>query len=391
MGMMLDMLSLSAMVALASVGARQVGLASILTIVTQPQDVAIRVGLTAFVLLLALALGPRLAAQVSTTPARGELGVNELAPEGHTGPLGGWRRWVAAIALGSIWLAAASIIAVIWLWDQRGFLPTDPRAIFTAAGYVVTRIAVSLLVLAVTLALARALDTGVELGLQRGRVNKNLLVLAGHAIYILTVLVGVVVILVVWGISLVVPVTLIGVVTVALSLALQDILKNVVAGVYLLIERPFVIGDQITVATYTGIVEDIQIRVTWLRTPDGQLALVPNATLFMSPVVNSSYYTRRRVRLAVTLPEHGPDGVETAQQHIRDVLDSVPGVRDEPPAEVTLNGSSAGKLELCADFWVPTRGERGEGAIVSDAIEQLRQRLPEAEISSPSAATPTSS
>ncbi len=243
--------------------------------------------------------------------------------------------------------------------------------------------AVSLLVLAVTLALARGLDSGVELGLQRGRVNKNLLVLAGHTVYLLTVVIGVIVMLVVWGISLVVPVTLIGVVTVALSLALQDILKNIVSGVYLLIERPFVIGDQITVSTYTGIVEDIQIRVTWLRTPDGQLALVPNSTLFMSPVVNSSYYQRRRVSLIVTLGEQGADGIESLQQRILAVLEEAPGVRAEPPPTVTLNKSIAGKVELRADFWIPTSEFNTENAIVSDAIERLRMRLPDAEIATP--------
>jgi small-conductance mechanosensitive channel len=170
------------------------------------------------------------------------------------------------------------------------------------------------------------------------------------------------------------------VITVALSLALQDILKNIVAGVYLLIERPFVIGDYIAVDTYTGTIEDILIRVTRLRTTDGQLILIPNATLFTSPVVNKSYYERRRVSLAVTLPENGADGVAAAQDHILAVLEAVPGVRDEPAPEVMLRGSSAGTLELRAAFWVPTGDPRREAAIVSDAIDELRHRLPDAQI-----------
>ncbi|HEX6818641.1 MAG TPA: mechanosensitive ion channel family protein [Ktedonobacterales bacterium] len=383
---------------LASAGAIR-SVSGISALAQPPDALAVRVGLTALVLLLALGVGPKLAEQVSASSRPADVKTGYSPRQSATNEAearSGWRRWLAAVALGCIWLAAASIIAVIWLWDTRGFLPSDPHAIFTAAGYVVTRIAVSLLVLAVTLALARGLDTGVELGLQRGHVNKNLLVLAGHAIYLFTILVGVIVILVVWGISLVVPVTLIGVLTVALSLALQDILKNIVAGVYLLIERPFVIGDLITVGAFTGIVEDIQIRVTWLHTPDGQLALVPNSTLFMSPVVNSSYYERRRISLLVTLDEQGPDGIEQVQQHILAELDGVPGIRSEPPPAATLNRSTAGKVELRADFWVPTNhadGPRTQSAIVSEAIERLRMQMPEAEIAiAPSAAsTPSSS
>src|SRR5258706_212795 len=140
---------------------------------------------------------------------------------------------------------------------------------------------------ALALLLARVLERGVDRSLGR-RLNQNLLLLAGRMIYIGTLIIGVIVILVIWGTGLVIPITLLGALSVALSLALQDILKNLVSGVYLLVERRFVIGDRITVSTYTGEVEDIQLRVTMLRTPDGQQALIPNSLLFTSPVVNLS-------------------------------------------------------------------------------------------------------
>ena len=371
----------------------------------KPEEFAVRAGLTALALLLALTLGPRLATQVSTAPApahgegEGEAEVERGGRRPRARILerrGAWGKWLGSVTLASIWLAALGAVVVVWLWGRSGFLPDSSRVILTQVGYIVTRVAVSLLVLAVTLALARALETGMELGLARGRVNKNLIVLAGHAIYVATVIVGLVVMLTVWDVSLVVPVTLIGVVTVALGIALQDILKNVVAGVYLLIERPFVIGDQISVPPYTGVIEDILIRVTRLRTADGQLVLIPNGTLFTSPVVNKSFYERRRVGLALTLPESGSqntpsgaDSVETAQAQILAVLEAVPGVRADPAPEVTVRGSAVGKVELRATFWVPTGDPPRERAIISDAIEQLRLRLPEAEIAaSASGSTP---
>jgi small-conductance mechanosensitive channel len=365
------------------------------SVIEQPQAFAIRAGLTALVLLLALTLGPRLARQVGTAPPRipariGPVGLARIRPS-HVAAREGPGTWLSAVTLTSVWTAAAAAIAVIWLWGRSGFLPDNPRVILTQAGYILTRVAITLLVLVVTLALARTLDTAVELGLERGHVNKNLLVLAGHAIYATTLIVGLIVMLTVWGVSLVVPVTLIGVLTVALSLALQDILKNVVAGVYLLIERPFVIGDQITVESYSGTIEDVQIRVTRLRTSDGQLVVIPNATLFTTPVVNKSFYERRRVSLTVTLPESGPGGtdglgtMETTEAAILASLSAIPGVRDEPAPEVTLRGSSAGRLELRAAFWMPTGDPRREAATISEAIERLRLRLPDAEI------TPTGS
>jgi small conductance mechanosensitive channel len=301
------------------------------------------------------------------------------------------RRGVGAglgrVTLASVWLAALAATATIWLWDQTGFLPQSPRALATAAGYTITRAGISVLVLAVSLVLGRILEQTIDHSLVRGRLNVNLLLLAGRAMYVGTLLVGIVVILAVWGTGIVLPVALLGFLSVALSLALQDVLKNVVAGVYLLIERPFVINDYIVLPPYGGIVKDVQIRVTWLQTEDGQLVLVPNALLFSSVVINRSYSARRRVALSVAMPQAGPDGVDAAQEEIAAVIEEVPGVREEPAPEVILNRALAGKVELRATFWVPTQGTAREDAIVSEAMERLRERLPEAEITLAEAAT----
>ncbi len=78
--------------------------------------------------------------------------------------------------------------------------------------------------------------------------------------------------------------TVLGSFGLALSLSAQDLFKNLVAGVYLLLERPFVVGDTITIGAYTGQVEVVDMRTITLRTTDGQLVIVPN-TLVMSQIV----------------------------------------------------------------------------------------------------------
>jgi small-conductance mechanosensitive channel len=78
--------------------------------------------------------------------------------------------------------------------------------------------------------------------------------------------------------------TLMGTIGLAVSLSSQDVAKNFVAGLYLLIERPFHIGDQITVRTGTGRVEFIGLRTTILRTDDNKQVIVPN-TVILSEVV----------------------------------------------------------------------------------------------------------
>jgi small-conductance mechanosensitive channel len=77
---------------------------------------------------------------------------------------------------------------------------------------------------------------------------------------------------------------IIGSVGLALSLSSQDLLKNFIAGVYILLERPFVVGDEVTLASYAGRVEFVDLRTTKLRTSEGQEVIVPN-TMIMSQVV----------------------------------------------------------------------------------------------------------
>lgn len=80
-----------------------------------------------------------------------------------------------------------------------------------------------------------------------------------------------------------------GAFAVAFSLAIQDILKNFFSGVYLLLERPFRVGDTIRVKEQTGVVENIGVRTTQLRTVDNVQVLVPNATVFSEVVSNHTY------------------------------------------------------------------------------------------------------
>jgi len=74
-----------------------------------------------------------------------------------------------------------------------------------------------------------------------------------------------------------------------------------VAGMYLLWEHPFEIGDAIKVKDVTGIVEDIQIRTTILRAENGQLIVVPNGVLFTEIVIN-----RRLEKIEPEAPEGAP-------------------------------------------------------------------------------------
>ena len=90
-----------------------------------------------------------------------------------------------------------------------------------------------------------------------------------------------------------------GVGSVAVGFAFQDIFKNFLAGIILLVEEPFRIGDEVVIGDYQGKVENISIRTTKIRTYNGERVLLPNSTVFTDAVKVVTAYAHRRTDLAV--------------------------------------------------------------------------------------------
>ena len=77
---------------------------------------------------------------------------------------------------------------------------------------------------------------------------------------------------------------LLGIGSVAIGFAFQNILQNFLAGILLLMQEPFKLGDVISVVGIEGNVQDIQARATVIGTKEGRQVVIPNAILFTSPV-----------------------------------------------------------------------------------------------------------
>src|SRR5207237_3108253 len=125
--------------------------------------------------------------------------------------------------------------------------------------------------------------------MRRGRVDVGTQILVKRGLFVAWVVVTLVVVLGILGVNPTGLVAVAGAIGLAFSLAIQDILKNFFSGVYLLLERPFRVGDTIRVKDQLGVVENIGVRTTLLRTTDDVLVLVPNATVFGEVVTNHTY------------------------------------------------------------------------------------------------------
>lgn len=144
------------------------------------------------------------------------------------------------------------------------------------------------IVLFLTIRIADQIHHLVRRLLARQGAAPNVQGLLGRMAYLGILIIGILVVLRIFGVDPATVVAIVGVFGLAASLAAQDILKNFFSGLYLLVERPFQIGDKVKIGDNIGVIEDVGFRVTRLRTSLDQIIYVPNATVFSSTLINET-------------------------------------------------------------------------------------------------------
>src|SRR5580692_386427 len=125
---------------------------------------------------------------------------------------------------------------------------------------------------------------------------------------------------------------LLGIGSVAIGFAFQNILQNFLAGLLLLWAEPFRVGDEIRLDVYEGTVEEIQTRATIIKTYDGRRIVIPNADLFTHSVTINTALDSRRWEYDLNLK--GVDDLDEMKSLIVRTVSKVPGVLSEPSPEV---------------------------------------------------------
>lgn len=174
------------------------------------------------------------------------------------------------------------------------------------------------------------------------------------------------------GVQISVLLTFAGLTSLAVGLALQDLLRNVLAGIFLLLERPFRIGDLVAVGDLSGTVEAIQLRTTSLRLGDGRLAVVPNLSVFSGTVVNTTAAELLQVSATVWIGA-GHD-VDEARSRARAALGEVPGVEPRPPAKVVAEMGPDQATALRCLFWVRQQ-QRDPDVVRSEVVARVSAAL----------------
>jgi small conductance mechanosensitive channel len=154
-----------------------------------------------------------------------------------------------------------------------------------------------------------------------------------------------------FGITIAPFIAALGAIAFGSSFAIAGPLSNYGAGLSIIVSRPFVVGNTITVQGVSGVVDEIRLAATLLSTEDGEVITIPNKHIVGEVLLNS--FENRVVETTVGVAYK--DDPEQAIAVIQKVLAHNDGVCQEPAAQVGLENFGASSLDIGLRYWVPTK------------------------------------
>lgn len=167
--------------------------------------------------------------------------------------------------------------------------------------------------------------------------------------------------------------TLSGALALALGFAAQDLIGNFVAGVFIIKDEPFNVGDWIEWNDNAGRVEAIDLRVSRVRTFDNEQITVPNGELANNAVTNPVAYDKLRQKFVFGIGYE--DDIGQAREAIVEEIAGLEGVLSEPlpDTRVTELGDSA--VGIQARFWIDNPDRSDFVAVRSEAVQAVKERF----------------
>jgi small-conductance mechanosensitive channel len=223
---------------------------------------------------------------------------------------------------------------------------------------------------------ARLRETGREENLSPA------LVLAVRLLRVLLVILAMSVILSHFGINMTAFAALLGITGLAFSLAARTTIEDAIAGVIILADQPFRVGDRIEVAAANtwGDVVDIGLRTTRIRTRDNRLVIIPNSLISKNEVINYTYPDPTyRIETHVGL-DYDTD-IEHARRIMAEAVHEVPNVLKDRPIDVLYSDMGESAMIFRVRWWIETYADTRR--VTDEVHTALQAALNKAGIKSP--------
>jgi len=170
-----------------------------------------------------------------------------------------------------------------------------------------------------------------------------------------------------------------GVAGLAVGLAAQDTLANTIAGFTIFWDKPFVVGDWVTVAGEYGRVQDITLRSTRIRTPRNSYVVIPNQRIIDEVLENDSKHGVVRVDVPIGIAYK--EDTEAARRALLAAVQELEDVLESPPPDVVVEACADSSVNLLLRVW--TRDAADKQAVQFRTIEAAKRGLDAADIQIP--------
>lgn len=231
-------------------------------------------------------------------------------------------------------------------------------------------------------------EVGIE-WVQENWVNEDrrqqfdpLVVLFNRFSRIVIITVGITLLLSNFGINVAVLTATLGIGGFAISLAAKDTIADAIAGIIILVDQPFRVGDRIEIqflGTW-GDVEDIGLRTTKIRTRDNRMVIIPNSSIGNNQIVNYTYPDPRyRVQTHVDIG-YGTD-VEMVRKLLVDTVSHVDGILEDKPVDALYFDMTGPAMRFRVRWWIESYMD---ARVILDRVHTaIQHALDEAGIDSP--------
>jgi len=142
-----------------------------------------------------------------------------------------------------------------------------------------------------------------------------------------------------------------GFASIVIGIASQSVLGNLISGVFLILERPISIGDNINIGNVSGNVTDINIFSTIVKTYDGVYVRIPNENVFTSEITNYVAHEARRFEYVIGIPYD--DDANEAIRIIREVVWSHPFALKDPSPSIYVDELADSSVNIKVRIWAP--------------------------------------
>ena len=240
------------------------------------------------------------------------------------------------------------------------------------------KLIVALVIFYVGRLVARMLVNGIQRIMQAQEVDKILETFVGNLAY-WTVMVFVIIAAINHiGIATTSLIAVMGAAGLAVGLALQGSLSNFAAGVLIVIFRPYRVGDFVEAAGISGVVEQVQILTTILKTGDNKQIIVPNNQIIGSIITNYSANDTRRVDMTIGVSYD--DDLDKVRATLQALIDADPRIHKDPEPAIVVSALSDSSVNFTVRTWVNTSDYWG---VKFDLTEAIKKRFDQEGISFP--------